>query len=175
MDPQLRDPNRGRQSQVLGGEPGTGGDHLRAGLNVLAGAPDVRSGLGVQRDDDRLALAHTDFLDDHGVGALGHGRAGEDARGRARLQRRAGRSSRDALGDPQPSAAVVQIGVADGIAIHGAVVPAWDIDVAPHRRGQYAPEPGLGRDGLGVGDRLDPRQQEVDRLLLAQRRALIGD
>ena len=54
---------------MLGRQPGAGSDHLGSGPNVLAGAPDVGPGLGVERDDDRLALARADLLDHDRIGA----------------------------------------------------------------------------------------------------------
>ena len=87
----LGDSDRGGQPQVRRSEPGAGGNHRLAGLDVLAGTPDVGADLRNLSDHHLVAVAVADLLDHDGVGTRRDQGAGEDARGRAWLERFAGR------------------------------------------------------------------------------------
>ncbi len=123
---------------------------------------------------DLVALCLADLLDDHRVRAFGHRCAGEDARRRAGRKGMPGDSRGDALGDPQAAAACSQVGGAHRVAVHGAVVPAGDVDGADHRLGQHPPEAVHRWQGLDVRDRPGLGEEQLQGLLHGQERAGSG-
>ena len=69
-----------------------------------------------------VALGHTVFLHDHGIGALRNGGTRENAGSFAGVQRLAMRARRNALRHFQNGPRCAHVGAANGIAIHGTVV-----------------------------------------------------
>ena len=96
----------------------------RSGRNILSCRPHIGAGLepGGQHDIAGLIELHV-FLHEHGVGALGHRRAGENAHGVARQDRRARRRAR--LNSPDYGKRLLagerQIGAAHRITIDGRI------------------------------------------------------
>jgi hypothetical protein len=77
--------NRGQKPEVGRAEASACHHCRQAGSEVFtAQAPILASGLTGRNQDGRAVLAR-DFLDDHGVAAIGHDRAGHDAHGVASL------------------------------------------------------------------------------------------
>ena len=66
-------------ADVLGPESPAGGQDGRAGRDILSGIPPVGAALDPGRYNDGIAVCPAVLLHQHGVGAGGHRRAGEDA------------------------------------------------------------------------------------------------
>ena len=145
--------------------------HHRAARHVLAGAsyplPRLRHLQNAQQwvylpgicGRIRLRLQFAILLHHNRVGAGRNRRSGEDARSAARLQRRAAGARRDALCNPQPRLQPDQVGTAQRVAVHRAVVVRGHLQRRDDIAGQ---DPGVGVEGgnrLGTLERLGRREQ----------------
>ncbi len=173
----------GRQADGRGVHPVAGAQHGVALHHVLALASDGHAGHGQFVDahraerivraggGDGLAV----FLHHHGIRAGGNLRPGEDARRGAGGQRLAGPAGDDALAHRQQGAgAPHQVGQADRIAVHRAVVFGRHVHRGHDVLRQHA-GPGLGRGHvLDAAQRRDGREQACERVVGADERAATG-
>ncbi len=147
-----------------------GAEHRRAALYVLAGEATIlaclrnragRNAHAVRRD--ACALLHHDR-----VGAWRHHAAGEDAHRFAVTERTGEWLSRERFADaPQRRPGGIQIGEADGPAVHRGIVVSGHVDRRLDVRREHASERGADMHALDRGDRLeelpDQRACALDR------------
>jgi hypothetical protein len=100
---------------------------------ILATTAQVTARLRRFGENDLVALELYIFLDHDGVGALGHGRAGENAHGgcRSKLARRVAAAALAA--QRQDKTGGHQVGGAHGIAVHGGIIERGVV----HLRAQF--------------------------------------
>ena len=140
--------------------------HL-ARAHVLAGAAPVRAALHAGRDDHDVAVQLDVLLHQRGVGACGHGRAGQHPERRARRETaREGMAGGGAPGPELEAGRPVgrEIGMGEGEAVDGDVVEAGHVARAHQRFGENAAVRLGERNALAVHDRADPRLQQLERL-----------
>jgi hypothetical protein len=126
--------DRGEHADLGGAERGAGGQHRLAGADVFTLGADVLPRVARVADRDSVARRIGVFLADHAVGAGRDGRTGEEAGRLAGPEYAAGLcAGHDAVDQPQGGAGA-RVGAAAGVAVHGRVVPRWQIDRAGHRR-----------------------------------------
>ena len=114
----------GRRSKrdVAGSEPAAGREQGLARLEVHAGLTQIVAGRSRDRKPDALILALDILLNDDGVGAVRHGRAGEDAHRFAGTQRAGERASGGGLADHRQRRRRRRgVDGAQRVAIHGGV------------------------------------------------------
>ena len=114
---------RRRQRHVARGETAAGGDQGLAGAKVHARLAQIVASERGGRERDAVALAPDILLNDDGVGAFGHRRAGEDAHRFARTEgaRRKRRPAADSPITVKVAGAFSRVGGAHRIAVHGGV------------------------------------------------------
>ena len=130
-------------------------EHAVARTDVLAARPDERARLDRARDHDARGVGLDVLLGDDGIGAVRHGRPGEDADRRPRSDGAVGHGTRGHAthhGEPHRAAGWRVFG-ADSVAVHRGVRPRRDLARGHHRLGQHAIEsrqkahPLLGQHG----------------------------
>ena len=89
-------------------------------------------------DFDLVAFANAVFLDQHVIGALRHGRPGEDAGGLMIADLASPRHAGARFSDHLELGVHRHIGETDGIAIHGRNVGGGLVDLRHHRFGEAA-------------------------------------
>ena len=154
-------------------EHGAGRQHHVAGRNVLAGQPSIRAQFQAFRHDHVVALDAHVFLHEHGVGALGHGRAGENADRLPRLERDIGaRAGGQPPGNGEPGVGVWrEIGMAHGIAVDRRIIEGRQIDRRHHVLGGDAAARAAQAHALGLGDRRDALADQPLHVRQRQQRA----
>ena len=180
---QARHADRGREADGGGIQAVAGLQHAVPPQDVFALAADGHAGRGPLVDADgaegivqsRGRHGFAVLLHHHRIGAAWHLRAGEDAGRTAGGQRQADLAGGDALADGQHGAGGVdQVGHANGVAVHRAVVFGRHVDARHDVARQHA-APGLGRgDVLGAAQRDDHGQQARQRVVGADQRATAG-
>ena len=113
----------------------------------------METGHGGAQDQHAASVGEGgELLHDHGVRAGRELRAGEDARGQTRADRRAGRASRARGPDERQRArrAPGRVLGAQGVAVHRRVIEGREILAREERLGGDAPAGVLGRDHLGA-------------------------
>jgi hypothetical protein len=110
-------------------------------------------------DEHAVAVEAAQLLHHHRVGAVGDGRAGEDAGGGARRQRVADAAGRDALGDHQPRAGGGHVGTAQRVAVHRRVVEGRHVEAGDLVDREHPPEGFGGGHLLDGGERRGGSQQ----------------
>jgi hypothetical protein len=181
-DRQLAQPQRRRHAQVLRLKPAARGQRDRTAPHVLAGKPPVRAALQSRRHDDSRSIAPHVLLHEHGVGALGHRRAGEDTDRLARVDGLRRSAARGQPVDNRERRLVLRanVRVAHRIAIDRRVVERRQVDRRDHACGKHAGARILQRDRLDFGDRrhalIDQPLDVVDREQRpAEREAIVGE
>ncbi len=172
----VSDTDRGDETQRGGREAGADGNDLRAVHEVLAAPTDVLSGTYRTHDDDAAVIRPATLLHHDGIGALGNGGPGEDARGAAWCERCADGAGRDALDDGQGGFVAIDIAATHGVTVHCAVVVSGDVDRGVTGHGQDALARRAERDVLGRRERMRRREQRRECLIDTRqsRRAATG-
>ncbi len=125
---------------MLRPEAASGRQRHRAGAHVLAGKPAIGAGREPRRHDHAAVLGPAVLLHEHGVGARGHRRAGEDANGFALARRpRRGVSGGEAIGHEEARlAGRIEIGMADRVTVDGGIVERRQIERSDQVLGRHA-------------------------------------
>ena len=156
------------EPEIGGAEAPPGGERDLAQRDILAGVPAVRSLSDPRLQPDPPVGRDTILLHQHGVGALGHRRAGKDADRLAAAERAVERmAGRGSTADRQVGLAIGQeIGMGDGVAVDRAVRMRRQV----HRRNEIARKHTAGRCAqrhhFALDNRddapIDPRERLVD-------------
>jgi hypothetical protein len=156
------------QAQFDRPQPRTRGQHLLAGAHLLALGTHIGAHRqGLAKADPPVRLDHGIFLHFDAIGPRRQRRAGENSRAGARLQGLRGLPGENPLADRQRFAAPIRL--AQGIAVHGAVRPGWQVEAGLQVLGQHSAH-GIGQgdglprvDGCLVGHRQQPPQGVFQR------------
>ena len=157
-------PHRRGERDFARPEPSPGGEQRVAFTEVETTRADVAGLRRAFAHDDMGAVALGVLLDDDGIGAVGHRRAGEDAH-RLALADAAGEGmARGGLADDcEPRRKLPHVGCLHGIAVHGRGVERRLRDERPQRLGQHATVRLLDGYALRLG-RLDALEDAGQRL-----------
>ena len=103
------------------------------------------------------------FLHHHGIGTRGHGGAGHDAPGLSGGQGGRGIAGQRAAAHGQRGVTLgVQVGMAQGVAVHGGVVAGGQIQAGDDVTGQHAAEGGgMDRHRTRLDTRCHPVRQQL--------------
>ena len=158
----------GGQRDVAGGQPTAGGQKDFAFDKITAAPTDVISRRDRRVDDYGVAVALSDLLHRHRIGALGQRRAGEDARRLAGLEaageRAAGRGFAD---DGQTRLRACRVGRTQRVAVHRRIGERR-LDAARSDVARQCAAKGLGERNELFVERVrnageHPRQRLLDR------------
>ncbi|MNP09710.1 hypothetical protein D3C76_1018260 [compost metagenome] len=165
MDRYFGDPDTGQQAQLLDAQAAALAQQRGALAQFLAAQAHMAAA-PYRRQDHPLAVDSAVFLGDHAVGARRQRRAGEDAYGVPRGQRIAGRiAGGDAAGQRQRATGVRQIGGAQRVAVHRAVVPGRLVLGRTQVFRQHPPQRFAQRHPLHLRRRRYPLQQCGQRFI----------
>ena len=120
---ELRQAESRDKRDILRPQPLAGLQRRKAQGNVLACGAHIGAGLQARRENDLVTFDADIFLHEHGVGAIGHRRAGEDAHRLSRLDRRwRGAAGLDAPADRKCLFFLLrQVAARDRITIDGGI------------------------------------------------------
>jgi hypothetical protein len=171
-------PKRRRQADILRAQQTPGRQGERAPRHVLARRARIRPALEPRAQPhaavgQRLGI----LLHHHRVRTLGHRRAGEDADRLARADRTAERLTGGHTGTDGEDRVPIgrEIGVAHGVAVHGAVGEGRQIGRGDQVLGEDAPDRLMQRRAFDGRDRAEPCTQLGKRVVHRHERAAEGE
>ncbi len=169
--------SRSGLAQVLRAQAPAGAQHGLAGAYVLARLAPVVAAPDARGDDDVAARLACVFLHDHGVRAVGHARAGEDAhRFAAPLRPVEGVTGGHTRANGKLCFALGgQVVEMYRIAVHGRVVVRRDVRRRDHVFEQHPPQRFAERDRLRLGHARGARGDLGQRRIHAHELAAVGE